>query len=165
MFGKSVTCDNVTSKSGVLLKWKLTISEGVLVPNPKVSTKPDQNEFHHKRWLSWLTLRALASQVNLVYKFIMDHQTLIKLTVHDQPHWSMTWNPWFGDIFDSFPARQIARVNNVVLLRFQQKLKSRYFIESILLKNFFFDEIENFHFSSIKIDGWNSLQKYDDFLK
>ena len=65
-FGKSVTCDNVTSKSGVLLKWKLTISEGVLVPNPKVSTKPDQNEFHHKRWLPWLTLRALASQVNLV---------------------------------------------------------------------------------------------------
>ena len=66
-FGKSVTCDNVTSKSGVRLKSKLIISESVLVPNHKVLTKHDQNEFHRKRWLSWLTLRALASQVNLVY--------------------------------------------------------------------------------------------------
>ena len=45
MFGKSVTCDNVTSKSGVLLNSKLTISECVLAPDLKVSTKPDQNEF------------------------------------------------------------------------------------------------------------------------
>ena len=49
VFGKSVTCDNVTSKSGGRLKWKLTVSEGVLVPDHKVSTKPDQNETHHKR--------------------------------------------------------------------------------------------------------------------
>ena len=27
------------------------------------------------------------------------------------------------------------------------------------------DEVEHFHIFSIKIDWWDSLQKYDDFLK
>ena len=55
---------------------------------------------------------------------------------YDQPHWSMSLNPWFGDIFDPFPWLRIARVNNVRVLRFTQEFKSEYFIESILL-NFF----------------------------
>ena len=58
--------------------------------------------------------------------------------------WSMTWNPWFGDIFDRFSWLQIARANHVRLLRFQQKLKSEYFIKSILLKKNVFDEIDFF---------------------
>ena len=39
--GKSVTCDNVTSKSGVLLISKWTISECPLAPDLRVSTKPE----------------------------------------------------------------------------------------------------------------------------
>ena len=57
---------------------------------------------------------------------------------YDQPHWSMSWNPWFGDIFGRFAWLQIARANYVRLLRFQQKFKSEYFIKSILLKKIFF---------------------------
>ena len=81
-FGKSVTCDNVTSNSAGLLKWKLIVSEGVLVPNHKVSTEPDHNEFHHKRWLSWLTLRALASQVNLVLCSMIREIIMRSLRIH-----------------------------------------------------------------------------------
>ena len=51
-----------------------------------------------------------------------------------------------GDIFGRFPMLQIARVNQVRLLRFQQKNESEYFIESILL--IFFDEVDIFHFFS-----------------
>ena len=36
---------------------------------------------------------------------------------------------------------------------------------NIAIPTIVLDEIENFHIFSIKIDGWNSLQKYDDFLK
>ena len=43
-----------------------------------------------------------------------------------------------GDIFGRFAWLQIARVNYVRLLRFQQKFKSEYFIKNILLKKNFF---------------------------
>ena len=43
-----------------------------------------------------------------------------------------------GDIFGPFPTLQIARANHVRLLRFQQKIKSEYFIEKFFPQKKFF---------------------------